>query len=1185
MFYFYEIYEVNYEENGKLIIKNSTISGNSADYGGGIYDKNNVLQLYNSIVSLNYTKDIGRNIVSSSYSGKNNIVGGNPYFVNPPDYVEGKLWNAATLDLHLRSDSAAIDEGDNDLVEGSFDRDGKSRIYKDTVDIGAYEYDGVRDILNESFPFIIESGAFVVTTLDSSEFNLADKNWSLQELVYCAPENARITFAEDLEGTIELYETLILDRSLTIDGDGRITLDVKRRGRAILVETGTKEQHVVLKGLSITGGYVDTNTGFYANADGGGIFNNYGTLTVENSQIYRNHAQYGGGIASLGSLTLINSAIWENYASYGGGIWGEGDVVITNATITGNTGWLAGGGIISDDTLVEIDNSIITMNYSDYGKSNIEAVYEGSNNFFDYNPMFVSGPVVYPGLYEGYDDDYWYYYPQDYYDSYDPYETTRSPLDLRLRSDSPIVDENGNVTIGAYNETVPSSSFSYSSVVDTLNDSFDLTDGEWSLREALFWATEYTTITFADGLEGSILLRGSLLIDKTLSIDGKNKITLDANKRSGVIKVSAGTEETPVILKGLTFTNGTYEGGITNFGVLTVEDSTVTQNSSYDIYRPGGGIYNSGTMTIKNTLITYNFSGTDGGGIYNCGTMTIINSQISGNTSEPDESILNPDGSTPDYGYGGGIASYGYGQLTITNSLISDNSSKYGGGIDYYSYSYGMDGGLMITNCTIAGNRADSGGGISAGYSYYGDDSGLAIYNSIIACNVAEDGNNDVFLIQEIMEGELPKYFMKGCNNLSSYTEWDAESSANNYEYDPRLPLFITKKDYQLSENSQAFNKGANRYAYAAGMDKSWLDLAGKNRIIGRIDLGAYEYQYEPSSTISSIMVLQKDSNDYTQENATNEIPTSIETISDWDSFYGEIWSEGMNEHEPGSSVSVEVTYNPKLFTIEGLRNVPEGIEGTITGTDGSIMVEFAVGENLFMANGANTFWGSIYFTPTQTEGSGVSDLTKPESVGISVNNQDVLETKVEALPYDMNQDHSIDIDDLIAFARLFGNSTEKDKDSVLADYNKDGQVDIDDLILFAQNFGRTKGTTGIVMPETRNNKLAQVQEIGGGEPLAVTEIPVATQPVTLVTEPTRVSVVPTVVSLEPSHLKEEGITVTFLDHMLESFASSPMTTSVVDEVFTEEEGVLSLFTPSATDPTATLFSNDPWEWKKLRIY
>jgi hypothetical protein len=119
---------------------------------------------------------------------------------------------------------------------------------------------------------------------------------------------------------------------------------------------------------------------------GGGIYNNSGSLKINNCQFSKNYGRYnGGGLASsddanskitscifIGNSTrgsggglagfnsIYNSIISGNVAiQNGGGIWGWGET--TNCTIIGNKAHLNGGGIFTQG-ITTLTNSIVRNN-------------------------------------------------------------------------------------------------------------------------------------------------------------------------------------------------------------------------------------------------------------------------------------------------------------------------------------------------------------------------------------------------------------------------------------------------------------------------------------------------------------------------------------------------------------------------------------------------------------------------------------------------------------------------------------------------------------------------------------------------------------------------------------------------------------------------------------------------------
>lgn len=156
---------------------------------------------------------------------------------------------------------------------------------------------------------------------------------------------------------------------LTIDGGtSGVSIDANSIDRVFDIQTGAT---VVMTNLLITGG--DTNT------DGGGIRVNSGAdLTLENSTVSQNTSQdFGGGISvSVGHLTLTDSLIRNNQAAFdGGGVHFEGGTgTISGSRITGNTAF-AGGGLLVDDSQVELTGSLVDDNTAttiDGGGINVE---------------------------------------------------------------------------------------------------------------------------------------------------------------------------------------------------------------------------------------------------------------------------------------------------------------------------------------------------------------------------------------------------------------------------------------------------------------------------------------------------------------------------------------------------------------------------------------------------------------------------------------------------------------------------------------------------------------------------------------------------------------------------------------------------------------------------------------------
>ena len=302
----------------------------------------------------------------------------------------------------------------------------------------------------------------------------------------------------------------------------------------------------------------------------------------------------------------------------------------------------------------------------------------------------------------------------------------------------------------------------YDYTVNTLDDFSDDSDGNtWSLREAIEAANALggaQTIGFDAGLSGTITLSlGDLTITDSLSIDGGDAITVDADAASRVMRVygNAGNEFT---LENITLTNGVAGlGGALYIGAgqtvalthvvisdsiangsgggifvrgnpdpssLTITDSTISDNSSAGI---GGGVYATGgagvsifgTTTVElNTAassgggigvfgdgtsvllsgpsvrVQDNAAGASGGGIYVDGAaLNVAGSNIVGNTAGTTS------GTTANPGNGGGIYTRGESQVSMNGGYVVGNIAQADGG------------GFWIGSGSMFGNSASSDGG------------------------------------------------------------------------------------------------------------------------------------------------------------------------------------------------------------------------------------------------------------------------------------------------------------------------------------------------------------------------------------------------------------------------------------------------------------------------------------------
>jgi len=270
--------------------------------------------------------------------------------------------------------------------------------------------------------------------------------------------------------------------------------------------------------------------------------------------------------------------------------------------------------------------------------------------------------------------------------------------------------------------------------------------------------------------------------------------------------------------------NGGESGGAIScfYGSPVITNNIISNNTGNGW---GGGVYcYSSDATISNNIISYN-AATSGGGIYSQsgfnGPLIIFN-VISNNSA-----ITN----------GGGLLCE---NCEISNSTVINNTAVKGGGI--YSISLGSQ---LITNTTISNNISDKGGAL------YCDYSNPIFSNCIFRNDSATVSGNEVYLEDEPSDPDFSycnvqhgpsafgyplNIFFTGIyfNNIDSNPQFINPSLGNGVGFDG------VNADWSLQGISPCYNAGDPNGVYPP------TDLAGNQRISnGRIDMGAYEYQFQ----------------------------------------------------------------------------------------------------------------------------------------------------------------------------------------------------------------------------------------------------------------------------------------------------------------------------------------------------
>ncbi|MBL8310750.1 MAG: hypothetical protein JNL19_10045 [Burkholderiales bacterium] len=306
--------------------------------------------------------------------------------------------------------------------------------------------------------------------------------------------------------------------------------------------------------------------------------------------------------------------------------------------------------------------------------------------------------------------------------------------------------------------------------------------GVGSLRAAVAAAAAGDTINFA--VTGTITLTtGHIAIGKSLSITGPGpaQLTISGNNGSRIFAINDGSSasDSPVALSGMRLTAGNASAGNpagtcpaasgTSGGAIVALESVALSHLEVDgntSARNAGGIgwfptLNGQTFAISDSVISNNTAVCPGaaslvnaGGLMlsldatfpTSGTVsaTITRVRIVNNTAER---------------FGGGLATYMPGTVTITDSVISGNTAltRNGGGI-VSSWFDGMPvaARTILIRSEISSNAAEYGGGAlvsnDSPFAQTGGGQGaIALYESTVSGNTARTSGGGISLYGNVL--------------------------------------------------------------------------------------------------------------------------------------------------------------------------------------------------------------------------------------------------------------------------------------------------------------------------------------------------------------------------------------------------------------------------------------------------
>jgi TolB-like protein len=186
--------------------------------------------------------------------------------------------------------------------------------------------------------------------------------------------------------TIQPNVTLVLDSSITLEGNKKAARLVRVAGGALTMKAGSTLQGSAGGGVYVDGGSFimsgGTITGNARDYTGGGVeIDGGGSFIISGGTITGNTADsFGGGVfVRDGSFTMSGGTITGNTADFGGGVWVDGgSFTMSGGTITGNAATDWGGGVFVYGGSFAMSGGTITGNTTD---GNGGGVYVGGGSF------------------------------------------------------------------------------------------------------------------------------------------------------------------------------------------------------------------------------------------------------------------------------------------------------------------------------------------------------------------------------------------------------------------------------------------------------------------------------------------------------------------------------------------------------------------------------------------------------------------------------------------------------------------------------------------------------------------------------------------------------------------------------------------------------------------------------------
>ena len=424
---------------------------------------------------------------------------------------------------------------------------------------------------------------------------------------------------------------------------------------------------------------------------GGGLYVNGGSLTIASSAITTNRAYGGsgglggsngfgqaGGLYNLGTLTVNDSTLSGNSADYGGGIDNSGTLTLTGSTLSGNSA-STGGGMYIYSGMVTVMGTTVSGNSAGYGGG----IYNSGT--LTLAGSTLSGNRAYEGA-----------------GTYNGYLATLTVTGSTLSGNSAMSSVYGGG--GIYNGgtlTVSNSTLSGNTAYDSPGGGIS-SFGTLTVSNS----TLFDNHAYSSSGGGGIYIYSGMVTVSNSTLSGNSAPSGGGITNYGTLTVSNST----------LFGNSAYfiyGGGIYNDGTLTVSNSTLSGNTAAI---EGGGICTFGTRPVTLTNVTFtanrvNNTNFRGGGLFAFeGSPVLHNTLIAHNfrgaTGMTRDDVNGPLDSSGDYN----LIGDGTGMTGLSDGVNGNLVGSADAPIDPLLGPLQDNGGPTLTHALLSGSPAiDSG--------------------------------------------------------------------------------------------------------------------------------------------------------------------------------------------------------------------------------------------------------------------------------------------------------------------------------------------------------------------------------------------------------------------------------------------------------------------------------------------